>query len=264
MEVLEFGRLVGSASCVPGGIGVCANSSELAAIDDQIVVAMIPSSDCRPWRSDRSGSSGILVVSPSARPRLGTRSPWRLHQMDNVSPGWPACYAGQSGVRGRKASKSPSLRKDLAMPNPAVAERMFQPLFSGPLWVSPRAPHGPMSASLFRCRQSAGGSPRAHNLGAASSSASVLESRGVLTPRWRTRDARARERRSAMTVRPLRTGLPSGWRAYSGAPIAGASVEWSARGALRQPSLYPLTLLGPTWRTISSMSQRRMPISHNS
>jgi hypothetical protein len=39
MEVLEFCRLVGSASCVPGGIGVCANSSELAAIDDQIVVA---------------------------------------------------------------------------------------------------------------------------------------------------------------------------------------------------------------------------------
>jgi len=39
MEVLEFCRLVGSASSVPGGIGVCANSSELAAIDDQIVVA---------------------------------------------------------------------------------------------------------------------------------------------------------------------------------------------------------------------------------
>ena len=28
------------------------------------------------------------------------------------------------------------------MPNPAVAERMFQPFFSGRLWVSPRVPHG--------------------------------------------------------------------------------------------------------------------------
>ena len=28
------------------------------------------------------------------------------------------------------------------MPNPAVAERVFQPFFSGRLWVSPRVPHG--------------------------------------------------------------------------------------------------------------------------
>ena len=204
------------------------------------------------------------MVSPSARPRLGTRSPWRLHQKDNVSPGWPACYAGQGGVRGRKASKSPSLPRIWRCRIRQSRNACSSPSSAGACGYRRARRMAPMSASLFRCRESAGGSPRVHNLGAATSSASVLESRGVLTPRWRTRDARARERRSAMTVRPLRTGLPSGWRAYSGAPSVGASVEWNARGALGQPSLYPLTLRGPTWRTISSMSQRRMPISHSS
>jgi hypothetical protein len=80
-----------------------------------------------------------------------------------------------------------------------------------------------------------------------------------LTEAW---DARARERCSAMTVRPLPTGLPSGWRAYGGAPSAEA--EWSVLGALRTPSLYASALRGPPRRTISSMSHRRMPISHSS
>jgi hypothetical protein len=224
---------------------------------------MIPSSDCRPWRSDRSGSSGILVVSPSARPRLGTRSPWRLHQKDNVSPGWRATRA-KAEFAEEKHQNHRACGRIWRCRIRQLRNACSSPFSAGACGYRRARRMAPMSASLFRCRESAGGSPRVHNLGAATSSASVLESRGVLTPRWRTRDARARERRSAMTVRPLGTGLPSGWRAYSGAPSVGASVEWNARGALGQPSLYPLTLRGPTWRTISSMSQRRMPISHSS
>ena len=225
---------------------------------------MIPSSDCQPWRSDRSGSSGILVVSPSARPRLGTRSPWRSTKRITFR------RVGQRATRA-KAEFAEEKHQNHRACGRIWRCRIRQsrnacssPSSAGACGYRRACRMAAMSASLFRCRQSAGGSPRVHNLGAASSSASVLELRGMLTPRWRTRDARAGERRSAMTVRPLRTGLPSGWRAYSGAPSAGASVEWSARGALRQPSLYPLTLRGPTWRTISSMSQRRMPISHSS
>ena len=85
VEAFEFCRLVGSASCVSGGIRVRANAGKLAAIDDQIFVAgsvasrrstpEFPLSPLRTWPAP-TGMSRKYAVSCRDAPWFATDDPW--------------------------------------------------------------------------------------------------------------------------------------------------------------------------------------------